>query len=60
MSYSLNVIVCYLIFGSVDVPNTDSLELPAIFAFGVHAKIILESEHTEREIRFELSSDAIK
>ena len=38
--YSLNVIVYYFIFGSVNVPNTD--KTPAIFAFGVHAKAILQ------------------
>ena len=34
--YSLNVVVCYFIFGSVNVPNTD--KTPGDFASGVHAK----------------------
>ena len=36
ISYSLNVIVCNFIFGSVNVPNTD--KTPGDFALGVHAK----------------------
>ena len=39
ISYSLNFIECYFIFGSVNVPNTD--KTTSNFAFGVYAKRIL-------------------
>ena len=43
ISLSLNVIVCYLIFESVNVPITD--KTPGDFAFGAHAKGFCRCEY---------------